>query len=153
MTEIHSHMRYIHKIHREKNSLADLARDLERTLLRFLTPKHLGGDGGSSGDPTQVSSSLCLLLLLRLCLLHSCCDSPLPLLPLKQSLSLFSHTHIHSCQHSGSPSQTGEQVCHRPDIHLAEDRTDLFPALSFLALPFHQGLDTLSDLSQGAGAL
>lgn len=51
MTEIQSYITFIKSTGR--NSLADLARDLERALLVVLFLKHLGGNGGSSRDPTK----------------------------------------------------------------------------------------------------
>lgn len=51
MTEIQSYITFVKSTGR--NSLADLARDLERALLVVLFLKHLGGNGGSSRDPTH----------------------------------------------------------------------------------------------------
>lgn len=76
--------------------------------------------------------------------------SPLPLAPLKHTLA-----RAHSRQHGDSPSQTGEQVCHHPDIHLSRGGPDrpvsctLPPCPSFSPGPWH----TLRSLSGCRGPL
>lgn len=56
MTDIHSYITFIKSTGR--NSLADLARDLERAVLAVLFLKHLGGIGGSRRGPTKIVHSL-----------------------------------------------------------------------------------------------
>lgn len=105
VTEIQSYITFVKSTGR--NSLADLARDLERALLVVLFLKHLGGNGGSSRDPTHTKKifhsllysffvSVFLTLWLPLCLSSHFGPSQTHL-----------HQHTHSRQNSGSPSLTG----------------------------------------------
>ena len=132
----------------KKHSLVELARELEGSVLTLLFLQHPGGRGGVK---PRSHRKLSFYLLLLLCLPHSAAAtlSLLSLWFLPNTLSR-THSHVSTVLSAGCSSQTGAQVCHRPDIHLArgEDRTDLFAAL-FLsptfcpALPFHRGPDTL----------
>lgn len=99
MTDIHSYITFIKST--GKNSLADLARDLERAVL-FL--KHLGRDRRVT-QRSHKNLSLSLVLL-GLRLPHPV--APTPSLLLLWSLSdTLKDTGTHSRQHSSSPSQTG----------------------------------------------
>lgn len=80
---------------RGENSLADLARALERAILLL---QHLGGNGGS-----HKSLSLSLLLLPRLCL-------PLPVAPTLSLLSLWSLTHTHTFTHAHVSSMAAPPI-------------------------------------------
>lgn len=150
VTEIQSYITFVKSTGR--NSLADLARDLERALLVVLFLKHLGGNGGSSRDPTHTKKnlSLSLVLLLRLRLPH-------PVAPTLSLFSLWSLSDTLTPTHTLTHTLTSEQWQPLPDRltgvsppRLPQRRTGptCSRALSFSCPSFSSGALTHSQLSQ-----